>query len=203
MRRRGAPAPRRKAFETWQIIYIDLMTNVMIFFVILWAITQRQESKGISDTIGTETVKQVNLPGDVLFPPAKSELSPEGREVFSRLFSDPTGQVLNFDTGGLVKRLLVVHGHTDSDGDKEANLTLGYQRAMAAYKELRKYGEEAADHVVICSHADNTPELEVPEFTGTLSAAELNVVREAKSKNRRITIEDKLLSRVKEPEAGK
>jgi hypothetical protein len=52
--------------------------------------------------------------------------------------------------------------------------------------------------VVICSHADNSPAQEVPEFAGLLSEAEQSAIREAKSKNRRITIEDKLVSRVKE-----
>jgi flagellar motor protein MotB len=194
-RRTDGPAPRRKTFETWQIIYIDLMTNVMIFFVILWAISQRQESKGISDTVGTETVKMVSLPGDVLFAPAKSEVTVEGRNVFTRLFDDPSGAVLNFDTGGLVKRLLVIHGHTDSDGEKEQNFRLGFERALSAYREIKRHGEETADHVVICTHADNSPAQEVPAFGGLLSGAEESAIREAKAKNRRITIEDKVVSR--------
>jgi flagellar motor protein MotB len=198
MKRFATGPSRRRGFDTWQIIYIDLMTNVMIFFIILWAVSQRQEAKGISDTIGTETVKLVTLPGDVLFPPGRDELSAEGREVMTKLFADPTGTVLNFDTGGLVKRLLIIHGHTDSDGLKNSNLDLGYQRALAAYREIQKHGAEAADHVVICSHADNSPAQEVPEFGGPLSEAEQSAVREAKAKNRRITIEDKLVSRVKE-----
>jgi flagellar motor protein MotB len=187
----------RQRFETWQIIYIDLMTNVMIFFIILWAISQR-EAKGVSETVGTETVKMVNLPGDVLFPPSKSEVTAEGREVFGKLFADDTGAVLSFDTGGLVKRLLVIHGHTDSDGLKDENFQLGYQRAWSAYKEIEKYGSNVADHVVICSHADNSPAMEVPAFGGILSAAETSAVRDAKSKNRRIAIEDKLVSQVRE-----
>jgi flagellar motor protein MotB len=193
MRPPRAPPPRRR-FDTWQIIYIDLMTNVMIFFVILWAISQRQ-SKGVSETFGTETVKMVNLPGDVLFSSGRSEMSVQGREVMSKLFSDDAKTVLSFDTGGLVKRLLVIHGHTDNDGTKDQNLDLGYQRAMAAYREIRKYGGELSDHVVICTHADNTPAQEVPAFGGALSGAEENAVRAAKAKNRRITIEDKLVSR--------
>jgi flagellar motor protein MotB len=195
-----ASAPsRRRTFDTWQIIYIDLMTNVMIFFVILWAITQRPDSHGISDTIGTETVKMVNLPGDVLFVTGRNELSAAGREVMAKLFADPSGTVLNFDTG-LVKRLLVIHGHTDSDGGKDRNFELGYQRALAAYREIQKHGGgEVADHVVICSHADNSPAEEVPAFEGTLSDSEASAVREAKARNRRITIEDKLVSRVKGP----
>jgi flagellar motor protein MotB len=196
--RRGAPTRKKKTFETWQIIYIDLMTNIMIFFVILWAITQRQEAAGVSKTLGTETVKMVNLPGDVLFPPSKTDLTLEGQQVFSRLFSDSTGAVLNFDMGRLVTRQLVIHGHTDSDGDKDENFRLGYDRALSAYNEIKQYGEELADHVVICTHADNTPAQEVPEFTGSLSGAEQGAIRAAKARNRRITIEDKVVSQAKE-----
>jgi flagellar motor protein MotB len=188
---------QRRAFDIWQIVYIDLMTNVMIFFVVLWAVQSRPNKGGISDTIGTETVKMVNLPGDVLFASGKAELSDGGRAVFSKLFSD-SKSVLSFDMGSLTRRLLVIHGHTDNEGLKDKNLDLGYQRALSAYHEIRKYGGELADHVVICTHADNSPAEEVPVFGGTLSPAEQAAVKEAKSKNRRITIEDKLVSRARE-----
>jgi flagellar motor protein MotB len=92
----------------------------------------------------------------------------------------------------------VIHGHTDGDGIKDENLELGYGRALTAYKEIRKYSEDLVDHVVICTHADNTPAQEVPAFGGLLSLAEQNAVRASKSRNRRITIEDKLVSRVKD-----
>ncbi len=200
MKRFATAAPRRsKNYDIWQVFYIDLITNLMMFFVVLWVINEHQ-TKGISQTLGEETVKMVNLPGDVLFASGKSELTTEGREVFGRLFNDETGQVLNFDTGGLVKRLLVIHGHTDSEGEKDHNLELGYLRAMAAYREIRKYGEEVTDHVVICAHADNSPSQEVPAFAGVLSRAEDQAVREAMAKNRRITIEDKLVNKVKAEE---
>ncbi|HEX9100823.1 MAG TPA: flagellar motor protein MotB [Polyangia bacterium] len=190
---------QRRAFDVWQIVYIDLMTNVMIFFVVLWAVQARPRKNGISDTIGTETVKMVSLPGDVLFPVGKSELSDGGRAVIGKLFDDETHTVLNFDTGGLTRRLLVIHGHTDNDGAKEKNLELGYQRALSAYHEVLRYGGDLADHVVICTHADNSPAEEVPAFSGALSAVEARAIKEAKEKNRRITIEDKLISRAKEP----
>jgi flagellar motor protein MotB len=197
MRRPQTPRLRR-AFDIWQIVYIDLMTNVMIFFVVLWAVQSRPNKSGISDTLGTETVKMVSLPGDVLFSSGKSDLSEAGHEVMSKLFSDDTHTVLNFDVGPVQKRMLVIHGHTDNEGAKEKNLDLGYQRALAAYREIAKYGSDLPDHVVICTHADNTPAEEVPAFGGTLTAAEQQAVKEAKAKNRRITIEDKLVSRVKE-----
>jgi flagellar motor protein MotB len=188
---------QRRTFDIWQIVYIDLMTNVMIFFVVLWAVQSRPRKSGISDTVGTETVKMVTLPGDVLFSSGKSDLTDSGHEVMSKLFSDDTHTVLNFDVGPLQKRMLVIHGHTDNEGQKEKNLDLGYQRALAAYREIARYGTDVPDHVVICTHADNTPAEEVPAFGGTLRAAEQAAVKEAKSKNRRITIEDKLVSRTK------
>jgi outer membrane protein OmpA-like peptidoglycan-associated protein len=197
MIRRREPRQRR-TFDIWQIVYIDLMTNVMIFFVVLWAVQSRPKKSGISDTIGTETVKMVTLPGDVLFASGKSDLTESGQQVMSKLFNDETHTVLDFDVGPLQKRMLVIHGHTDNEGQKEKNLDLGYQRAMAAYREIARYGSDVPDHVVICAHADNTPAVEVPAFGGTLSSAEQAAVREAKAKNRRITIEDKLVSRVKE-----
>jgi outer membrane protein OmpA-like peptidoglycan-associated protein len=187
--------PSRRAFDTWQIIYIDLMTNVMIFFVILWAIQNRTQKTGISDTIGTETVKMVNLPGDVLFASGQSKLSSDGQQVLYNLFADDSGTVLSFDSGPLTKRELVIHGHTDGTGDKEKNLDLGYWRALSAYREIRKYGKDVPDHVVICTHADNTPAEEVPAFGGMLTASEQQVVKGAQAKNRRITIEDKLVSK--------
>jgi outer membrane protein OmpA-like peptidoglycan-associated protein len=192
--RRFRGTRQRRAFDVWQIVYIDLMTNVMIFFVVLWAVRSAPKKAGVSDTLGTETVKMVNLPGDVLFPTGKSELTDSGRQVFSKLFSD-SSTVLDFDTGGLTKRLLVIHGHTDNDGKKDRNLDLGYQRGLAAYKEIAKYGGVVADHVVICSHADNSPAEEMPAASGPLTPAEQAQINEAKTKNRRIVIEDMLVSR--------
>jgi outer membrane protein OmpA-like peptidoglycan-associated protein len=188
------PAKKAARNEGWQVVYMDLLTNVTIFFLILWVISQRQET-GISDKMGDETVKMVNLPGDVLYSPGAAELTTDGRLVMEKLFKDDSGTVLSFDTGGLTKRLLMVHGHTDSDGSKAENFELGYRRAVAAYLEIAKYSSEVPDHVVICSHADNSPSQEVPAFSGSLSAAEAQAVKEAKAKNRRITIEDKLVNR--------
>ena len=196
----GTRKPRKsRAFDTWQIIYIDLMTNVMIFFVILWAIQNRTSKPGTANTTFNQTVKMVNLPGDVLFPPAKSHLSKDGQKALFSLFADDTGTVLNFDSGPLTRRELVIHGHTDGDGDKEKNFELGYQRALAAYHEIKKYGATLPDHVAICTHADNAPAQAVPAFSGALSSAEAASLREAKAKNRRISIEDKLQAREVKP----
>jgi flagellar motor protein MotB len=194
MKRFAARTRPRMSNPIWQVTYMDMMTIVMVFFVILWSISQKHE-RGISQKVGDETVKMVNLPGDVLFPKGRAELSDDGRSVLNKLFSDPTGAVLSFETTGLARRLLVIHGHTDGDGEKDENFELGYRRALTAYREIQQYGNELPDHVVICTHADNSPAQEVASFEGEMTPAEASAVREAKSKNRRITIEDKMVSR--------
>jgi flagellar motor protein MotB len=183
----------RKSGEVWQVVYMDLMTMVMVFFVILWSINQGKDV-GATDSIGDQTAHMVSLPSDILFAPGKAVMTGEGKQVFARLFSDSSGQVLNFDTGGLTRRWLVVHGHTDSDGDKDSNFLLGYRRAFAAYKEIAKYGDAVPEHVVLCSHADNSPAQETPAFAGETTWAQRAALREAKAKNRRILLEDKVVS---------
>jgi len=193
MKRLNGPTKTKRRGEPWQIIYTDLMTIIMVFFVILWSTNQGKDI-GISETIGDVSSRTISLPGDVLFPPGKFGLSGEGKSVFNQIFYDETGQVLNFQSSGLTKRLLVINGHTDGDGEKENNLELGFRRAFAAYKEAKKYNAELADHVAICSYADNSPQLEVPKFEGEISKAQRETLKLTKSKNRRITIEDKIIN---------
>ena len=67
---------QRRAFDVWQIVYIDLMTNVMIFFVVLWAVQSGPKKSGISDTVGTETVKMVDLPAYQVSKWSEHDVSP-------------------------------------------------------------------------------------------------------------------------------
>jgi len=188
---------RKKSGEAWQTIYMDLMTIIMVFFVILWSINKGRDD-GVSETVGDQTARMINLPGDVLFPAGKTSLSSEGEEVFKTLFGASNGKLLNFKTNGLVKRMLFIHGHTDSDGKKADNFELGYRRAYSAYKELEKFNKDISSHVVICTHADNTAEQEIPKFSGKVSKTQKSAIRAAKSKNRRITIEDKIINKFKD-----
>jgi len=194
MKRHSGPSiAKRSRGEPWQIIYTDLMTIIMVFFVILWSTNQGKDI-GISETIGDISSRMISLPGDVLFPSGKFDLSDEGKSVFNQIFYDESGQVLNFQSTGLTKRLLVINGHTDGDGEKEKNLELGFRRAFAAYQEVKKYSPDLVDHVAICTYADNAPQLEVPKFEGEISKAQKETLKLTKSKNRRITIEDKIIN---------
>lgn len=201
-------ALRKKSGELWAVIYIDLMTQIMAFFVIVWATDLGQKkmetpqvATGMGMGIGDQSVRMVDLPGDVLFGSGKVQLGAEGQTVLDKLFGDKESGVLSFDQGGLATRKLVIHGHTDDLGDKEENFLLGYQRAWAVYRQLRSYSPEVPSHVVLCTHADNTPQKAVaaPEEGLTLTAEEREVIRAARAKNRRITIEDLVVAAPKEP----
>jgi len=173
----------------WSIIYIDLMTQIMAFFVIVWSVdhgsklTQTQPI-GTGVGMGDQTVRMVDLPGDVLFSSGQTTLAPDGKTAIDKLFGDADSGVLSFDQGGLATRKLVIHGHTDDVGLKDKNLQLGFERALAVYQEIRQFSKEVPDHVVLCTHADNTPSVSfAPDAPAEAKSA-------ARSKNRRITIED-------------
>jgi flagellar motor protein MotB len=185
-RRIHPPSGKRGHGALWSIIYIDLMTQIMAFFVILWSAEHAAklvETKPIGSGVGMgdQTARMVDLPGDVLFASGQTQLAQDGRSVLDKLFGDPASGVLSFDQGGLAERKLVIHGHTDDVGDKDKNFQLGYERAYAVYQEIRRHGSEVPDHIVLCTHADNTPALALPA-QGDKDAA--------RAKNRRITIED-------------
>jgi flagellar motor protein MotB len=192
MRRRGRPSARKSHGALWSIIYIDLMTQIMAFFVIVWSVehgtklTQTASiGSGVGVGMGGQTVRMVDLPGDVLFASGQTAMAPDGKAILDKLFGDADSGVLSFDQGGLAQRKLVIHGHTDDVGVKDANLQLGYQRAYAVYQEIRRHSKEVPDHVILCTHADNTPARALPVPATDRAAAD-----EARSRNRRITIED-------------
>jgi flagellar motor protein MotB len=208
VRHRRRPVPHKKAGELWAVIYIDLMTQIMAFFVILWSIDSNakhtatpQVATGMGMGIGDQSVRMVDLPGDVLFGSGKVVLGAEGRTVIDKLFGDAESGVLSFDQGGLATRKLVIHGHTDDLGKKDENFLLGYQRAWAVYQEIRSLSTEVPQHVVLCTHADNTPSrllAAAPAAGLQLTEEERDVIRQARAKNRRITIEDLVVAAPKE-----
>jgi flagellar motor protein MotB len=200
-RRRGSG--RKSHGALWSIIYIDLMTQIMAFFVIVWSVEHgakltQTPSLGTGVGMGDQTVRMVDLPGDVLFASGQTAMAADGKGIVDKLFGDTASGVLSFDQGGLAQRKLVIHGHTDDVGVKDANFQLGYQRAYAVYQEIRRHSKEVPDHVILCTHADNTPAHALPVPATDRAAAD-----EARAKNRRITIEDLVVAtRPGEDKAG-
>jgi flagellar motor protein MotB len=201
VRFRRKPSGKKSHGALWSIIYIDLMTQIMAFFVIVWSVEHgakltQTPSLGTGIGMGDHTVRMVDLPGDVLFASGQTAMASDGKGILDRLFGDPASGVLSFDQGGLAQRKLVIHGHTDDVGIKDSNLQLGYQRAYAVYQEIRRHSKEVPDHIVLCTHADNTPARAVPPPPAARTVAD-----EARSKNRRITIEDLVVAT--RPDEGK
>ena len=194
MRHRRRPSSNKSHGALWSIIYIDLMTQIMAFFVIVWSVEHgakltQTPSLGTGIGMGDQTVRMVDLPGDVLFASGQTAMAPDGKAILDKLFGDAASGVLSFDQGGLAQRRLVIHGHTDDVGVKDANFQLGYQRAYAVYQEIRRHSKEVPDHVILCTHADNTPARALPP-----PPVERSVADELRAKNRRITIEDLVVS---------
>ena len=194
MRRRRPMAPRKGHGALWSIIYIDLMTQIMAFFVIVWSVEHgtkltQTKSLGTGVGMGDQTVRMVDLPGDVLFASGQTTLAPDGKDAIDKLFGDPESGVLSFDQGGLATRKLVIHGHTDDVGAKDKNFLLGYERAWAVYEEIKKQSKEVPDHIVLCTHADNTP---TKAIAPGMAAPDADAAR---MKNRRITIEDLVVAK--------
>jgi flagellar motor protein MotB len=192
VRHRRRPSSRKSHGALWSIIYIDLMTQIMAFFVIVWSVehgTKLTQTAGLGTGtgvgMGDQTVRMVDLPGDVLFASGQTAMAPDGKAILDKLFGDADSGVLSFDQGGLAQRKLVIHGHTDDVGVKDSNFQLGYQRAYAVYQEIRRHSKEVPDHVILCTHADNTPARALPP-----PPVDRAVADEARAKNRRITIED-------------
>lgn len=201
MRHRRRPTAKKSHGALWSIIYIDLMTQIMAFFVIVWSVEHgarvtQTPSLGTGVGMGDQTARMVDLPGDVLFASGQTAIAPDGKAILDRLFGDADSGVLSFDQGGLAQRKLVIHGHTDDVGLKDANFQLGYQRAYAVYQEIRRHSREVPDHVILCTHADNTPSRPVPP-----PPVDRAVADEARARNRRITIED-LVVATRPGEAG-
>ena len=99
--RRATHAPRlRRAFDIWQIVYIDLMTNVMIFFVVLWAVQSAPEQE-------RHQRHDRHRDGEDGEPAGRRARSRRARAICRlpatrscrKLFADDTHTVLNFDVG--------------------------------------------------------------------------------------------------------
>ena len=82
--------PKTPSHGSWQVIYMDLMTIMMVFFVILWSLNKGKDD-GIGQTVGTETPRMIQLSSDILFSPGQDKMKEEGSQVFASLFQDPIG----------------------------------------------------------------------------------------------------------------
>lgn len=180
---------------TWQAVYMDLITIVMVFFLILWALNNKANEKK-----GDITVNTVPIQGDKLFDTGKSRLK-NGAEsaINSALFAQEApvpklGEILD-ENGETTSRqkILMIYGHTDDVGNHKTNMRLGFERAFSVYERVIQKRDDFEGNVSVCTHGSNFPRARVepvPEFLGQeqkKSLIEDNVI--ARQYNRRVTFE--------------
>ena len=187
-------------FDIWPVVYIDLMTQIMMFFVILWSISQMQaQKKGVTTPSATQTVHEVTLPGDVLFPSGKTELTPAGRGRVREAVQGRHRRGADFETGGLHEaraRDPRPHRQRWQEGQElRARLPARAGRVQGD-PEVRP--RDRRPRRASARTPTTRPRKRCPLFTGTLTPAQAQALGEARSKNRRITIEDQVNSVVKD-----
>ena len=161
---------------TWQAIYMDLITMLMILFLLLWVISAgKSESKSSGFPF-----KSLNI-GENSFTSGSADLTGEAKkQILDAVLyqsKQPFLPKVGYDKEEEQYRILMVHGHTDhappkgSKNPHEANMKYGYDRAMSVYKVLKdeykglvKQGknELPLDHtdkvlISVCSHSFSYP----------------------------------------------
>lgn len=143
--------------STWKIVYMDMITMLMILFLSMWIIDRGSPKDKRKH--GDVNLSKVEFEADDYFDTGKSVIKDEAKKQIADIFFD---RKHSFPTPGIDqenhgRRIVLIYGHTDDLGKKDTNFQLGFDRAMAVYQELNKKLPNLADHVGICSYADNFP----------------------------------------------
>jgi len=141
----GHPAP------PWMASYADLMTELVCFFVILYALSaalNKDVQKAAADV--KEMMDKGEMKGEVKIDKDGLKISIEeqgGAGFFGVGAAEPTPEIddkLALLTPALAKLALsheiLVEGHCDERGTSEYNLALGQRRAAAAREHYMRLG---------------------------------------------------------------
>jgi len=160
---------------TWQAIYMDLITMLMIVFLILATRVSQGLDQGKSSGKGLafESLKI----GDNSFVTGKATLTEDAKmRIMDNLadINNPQNSFLKelgFDKENEKYYFLTIHGHTDSLGSDQNNINLAFDRAnnvrsllVNKFIELRKSGNTIRHSeldkrvlVSVCAHGHNFP----------------------------------------------
>jgi flagellar motor protein MotB len=174
--------------STWETVYMDLITQIMIFFLVLWALSA---GKG-NDESGNVIRNLADIPSNGMFEDGQSVLTSQGKKTLDKWLSSKPPVGYDDETGS--RSLIIITGHTDDVGNRVSNLGLGYARARSAFKyfQNRRPKMGLLENVILSTASANEPAEDykklVAEWQSGSKSAQglLKVVR---AKNRRITIE--------------
>lgn len=162
--------------NTWQAVYMDLLTLIMILFLILWSIQSGGEGAPV-DTNNIIPFYKVTL---------KDSSFPDGGVVFKGAEKDKLVKYLTTDVKDDFVKLghdakkknyyyITVHGHGSLTGNFEQNMNIALQRASSvanAIKEAHQKvpksefknpydGKQDKYMVSVCGHSYNFPKVDL------------------------------------------
>lgn len=179
--------------STWQAVYMDLVTMVMVLFMIMWAIQQGGEGAPVdTDKIipfSKLTLKDSAFPdGGTIFGGQEKKdllyfLTNTKKDDFSKLGYDQKEDKYYYIT---------VHGHGSLTGNFEQNMNIAIQRAMSVAETIKegykkvgvknfKFRDPTKNDrymVSVCGHSYNFPKAPIdPDLTGKLRGEQQKVNR--------------------------
>jgi flagellar motor protein MotB len=178
----------------WQVVYLDFITTVMVFFFALWVVSNGGKGEGLDNKLGDRSVQPYDLSGNA-FGSGSTSLNSHGVNALE-IFVKNVKSGLNMETSksDAQRSMLYISGHTDdiAAGDgfegKSRNLSLGFGRAMSVLQFLAQKQPDIVKNVAICSFADNLEADPVP--AGMRGKQTLDAkTRGKRANNRRITLE--------------
>lgn len=159
----------------WQVVYIDFLTVLTSFFLVLAFFSGKSQGDGDYKPAKWE------IDSDSSFAKGRAEVLPELRMKIQNI-SEALKELPPDE-------LLIISGHTDSDGSKMTNLGLGFSRAESLFREMARYNPQLQNQIALCSFADNRPIYDEKNVSLVLKT-------EHQKRNRRIEIE---LQKIKKP----
>lgn len=184
--------------SSWQAVYMDLITLLMLFFLIMWV---KQQG---GDGVPVETNKIIPFQkisvSDSSFSPGKTNLTKSAIQNLSNNLTRPEIQKTLGNLGYSEEKdkfyYITVHGHGSLSGNFEQNMniSLGRARAVAEQvkssflktdKALRVNKDPIKDDrymISVCGHSYNFPKVNLDK---NLSGKQK---REQQSINRRVDI---------------
>ena len=141
--------------NSWQSIYMDLVTLLMIFFILMWVVQQGGDGAPV-DTNKIIPFMKMEV-GDKSFVTGKAALSKDGdNELRAKLSKQENYKaLLNLGYNKKKKKYyyITVHGHVDLNGSYDAG-QLSYRRANTVANVLRELIDKAKRKAKMAKNSD-------------------------------------------------
>ena len=182
----------------WQAVYMDLITLLMLFFLIMWI----KQNGGDGVPVQTNKIipfQKISI-GDSSFSPGRTKLKDDAVKDIYSILNDSTNikalKNLGYSKENDKYYYITVHGHGSLSGDYEQNMSISLGRAQSVAEQVKKTikGLKTSDRVnkdaikndrymiSVCGHSFNFPKVDLDKKLN------INQQRDQQSVNRRVDI---------------